>query len=135
MTWLLDGNILLAMALRSHVHRRRCLNWFTNLPAADKFATCAVTEGTLLRIHMQLAEDTSAAAAWRTLGTYHDHPQHTFWADGFSYSDIDPTRLTGHRQVTDSWLAALAARKGGKLATLDASLSVLWPDPTFLIPV
>lgn len=49
--------------------------------------------------------------------------------------EISPTRLTGHRQITDAWLAELARRKGGKLVTLDEALYVLWPDVTFLVPV
>ncbi len=76
----------------------------------------------------------SAAAAWRTLQIYHSHPKHTFWPEGFSYTEISPTRLTGYKEITDAWLAELAKRKGGKLATLDEPLSALWPDSTVLIP-
>jgi hypothetical protein len=132
MTWLLDGNVLIAMALQDHPHRDRCLSWFAGI---QSFATCPVTEGTLLRIHIQQAEDKSVAAAWRTLAAYRAHPRHVFWPENFSYTEIDPTRLTGHRQLTDSWLAELARRKGGKLATLDLALAVLWPDCAVLIPV
>ncbi len=132
MTWLLDANVLIAMAITGHVHRDRCLKWFSGIRS---FATCPVTEGTLLRIHPQLAADPSIAAAWRTLEAYHAHPRHVFWPENFSYTEIDSTRLTGHRQITDSWLAELARRKDGKLATLDAALSVLWPESTVLIPV
>lgn len=132
MIYLLDGNVLIAMTITGHVHRQRCLKWFSGI---QSFATCPVTEGTLLRIHMQQAVDPSIAAAWRTLEAYHAHSRHVFWPENFSYTEIDPTRLTGHRQVTDSWLAELAHRKGGKLATLDEALSVLWPDSTLLLPV
>lgn len=133
MIWLLDGNVLIALAVTNHVHHARCLRWFND--SNPTFATCPVTEGTLLRLHMQQAENKSPTAAWRTLEAYRAHPRHVFWPDNFSYSEIDPTRLTGHRQITDSWLAELASRKGGKLATLDAALSVLWPESTVLIPV
>ncbi len=132
MTWLLDSNVLVAMTIEDHVHRQRCLRWFQDV---TRFATCPVTEGTLLRIHMQQAQDASPAAAWRTLAAWRDHPRHVFWPDNFSYSEIDPTRLTGHWQITDSWLVELARRKGGKLATLDLALSVLWPESAVLIPV
>lgn len=131
-TWLLDGNVLIALAVPKHVHHARCLQWFEGV---ERFATCPVTEGTLLRLHMMQAADPSASAAWRTLATYRAHPRHVFWPDNFSYAEIDPTRLTGHRQVTDAWLAELARRKGGRLATLDEALSVLWPESTTLIPV
>jgi toxin-antitoxin system PIN domain toxin len=133
-TWLLDGNVLVALAVKDHVHRDRCLRWFQGI-AGEKFATCPITEGTLLRLHMMSTADKSAEAAWRTLGAYRAHPRHVFWPDNFSYTEISPTRITGHRQITDSWLAELARRKGGKLATLDEALSALWPEVTMLIPV
>ncbi|MEI6654090.1 MAG: PIN domain-containing protein [Verrucomicrobiota bacterium] len=132
MTYLLDGNVLVALAIHNHVHRERCLRWIGQI---EHFATCPVTEGTLLRLHMALAEDTSAAAAWRTLEVYRTHPRHVFWPENFSYTDISPTRLSGHRQITDSWLAELAHRRHGKLATLDEALFALWPKVTLLIPV
>jgi predicted nucleic acid-binding protein len=129
---LLDGNVLVAMALHNHVHRARCLHWFSQV---EIFATCAVTEGTLLRLHMMLAQDTSAAAAWRTLEAYRAHPRHVFWPENFSYAEIVPIRITVCRQITDSWLAELARRKSGKLATLDAALATLWPDVAVLVPI
>lgn len=134
MTWLLDGNVLVAMVLSGHPHHERIRRWRQNT-AMDVIATCPITEGTLLRLHMQFAMDRSVSAAWDALASIRDHPKHEFWSESFSYSEIDPTRLTGHRQITDSWLAELARRKGGRLATLDESLSVLWPDSTLLIPV
>jgi hypothetical protein len=134
MTWLLDGNVLVAMAIAGHPHHERIRNWRQNT-AADFIATCPVTEGTLLRLHMQSALNRTPAAAWASLESIRDHPKHLFWPENFSYAEIDPTRLTGHRQITDAWLAELARRKGGKLATLDEALSALWPDSTLLIPV
>lgn len=135
MNWLLDGNVLIALAWPGHPFHVRASDWLASLPEEDTIATCPVTEGTLLRLHMQHAVDRSAPAAWAALEAIHAHPRHLFWPDNFSYTEIDPTRLTGHRQITDSWLAELARRKEGKLATLDAALSVLWPESTLLIPV
>ena len=132
MTYLLDGNVLIAMAIVNHLHRQRCLSWFSGI---ESFSTCPVTEGTLLRIHKQQAVDQSIAAAWQTLQAYHAHPRHIFWPENFSYTEINPTRLTDHRQITDTWLAELARHKGGKLATLDTALHVLWPESTILVPV
>jgi predicted nucleic acid-binding protein len=34
-------------------------------------------------------------------------------------------RLTGHQQVSDAYLVALAVRHGGKLATFDARIAQL----------
>jgi len=134
MTWLLDGNVLVAMSLNGHPHHHRVHAWLATV-RKDKFATCPVTEGTLLRLHMQQANDKTPGAAWIVLSDLHAHTKHTFWPDNFSYTEISPTRLTDHRQITDSWLAELAKRNGGKLATLDEALSALWPESTMLVPV
>ncbi len=134
MTWLLDGGVLVAWVLVDHPHHGRIRCWLATV-AGDRLATCPVTEGTLLRLHMQLARDPSATAAWAVLASIRAHPRHVFWPDNFSYLELDPTRLTGHRQVTDSWLAELSRRRGGRLATLDSGLAVLWPDVATLVPV
>jgi len=134
MIWLFDGNLLVAMSLADHPHHERVRRWRA-ATTSDTIASCPITEGTLLRLHMQYGKDKSAPAAWAALASIHAHPRHVFWPEGFSYTEIDPTRITGHRQITDSWLAELARRKNGKLATLDAALSVLWPESTFLVPV
>jgi hypothetical protein len=84
---------------------------------------------------MMLASDPSPRAAWEALESVRAHPRHEFWTENFSYSEIIPTRITGHRQITDSWLAELARRKKAKLATLDEALFALWPKSAFLIPV
>ncbi len=133
MIWLLDGNVLVAMSLAGHPHHSRVHSWLGTI-SDDTFATCPLTEGTLLRIHMQQANDKTAEAAWKVLQNLRAHPKHTFWPENFSYTEISPTRLTANRQITDAWLAELAKRKDGKLATLDEPLSALWPDSTLLVP-
>jgi toxin-antitoxin system PIN domain toxin len=130
--WLLDGNVLVALAIDTHVFHERVLRWFDSL--SEPLATCAVTEGTLLRVHMKVAEDGSASAAWSVLEAIHEMPDHVFWNEGFSYREVVPAGLAGVRQVTDAWLAELARRREAQLATLDTSLVVLYPDVGLLIP-
>ena len=58
-------------------------------------------------------------------------PHHEFWTETVAPPDLAPLRsslLVGHRQVTDAYLIGLAAHHGGKLATLDQSLSNLLPE-------
>jgi hypothetical protein len=57
--WLLDGNLLVALAIDSHEFHDRTQRWFDS--ETGPFATCAITEGTLLRVHMMVAQDTSAS--------------------------------------------------------------------------
>ena len=126
MTWLLDSSVLIALLIAQHPHHRMTRRWFDR--SVEAFATCAVTEGSLLRLHMRLACDKSSAAAWRSLRQLRAHPLHVFWDDGFSYDEVRFGALQGPGQVTDAWLAELARRRGGRLATLDVSLVTLHED-------
>jgi len=131
MTWLLDGNVLVALAMDSHIHHERVRLWFDAL--SEPFATCAVTEGTLLRLYMKFATTSTADAAWAVLDAIHAMPDHEFWDDGFSYREVKHDMLSGPSQVTDAWLATLARRRGGKLATLDGALATVQADVAVLV--
>lgn len=128
---LLDANVLIAVMLDGHIHHERADRW---LAEQDTFATTSITQGTLLRVHMQLAEDNSAAAAWSVLSTVAAHPRHEFWDDGFSYLEVPHRHLQGPKQVTDAWLAQLARRRNCKLATFDTALAALHQDVATLVP-
>ena len=133
MTWLLDGNVLVAMRIDTHVSHDRAHRWFGTLKR-DRFATCVLTQGTLLRVHMKTAADPSAAAAWRALSDVSTHPRHVWWGDALSFLDVPHRHLQGSSQVTDAWLAELARRRKGRIATLDAGLAALHPDVSLLLP-
>ncbi|MCY4509441.1 MAG: VapC toxin family PIN domain ribonuclease [Acidobacteria bacterium] len=133
MTWLLDGNVLVALAIDSHVHHDRAHRWFGTL-RQDGFATRLLTQGALLRVHMRSAADRGATAAWRSLQAVADHPRHDWWDDALSFLDVPHRHLQGSAQVTDAWLAELARRRGGRLATLDSGLARLHGDVALLLP-
>jgi toxin-antitoxin system PIN domain toxin len=135
MTWLFDGNVLAALVLEGHVHHVRVTQWMTARSGwEDSFATCATTQGTLLRLHMMYASDKSAAAAWRTLAVLESHPSHVFWNDGFPCRQVACQSISGPKQVTDAWLAELARRDGAQLLTLDEGLVALHSDAAVLLP-
>lgn len=90
---------------------------------------------TLLRVHMTMAADNSAAAAWATLAAIEKLPDHEFWDGAFSYTSEPHRFLQGRKQVTDAWPAELGRRRKAKLATLDESLAVLHSDVAVLIAV
>jgi hypothetical protein len=125
-TWLLDGNTLVALCLDGHEHHESVVAWLEGRD--EPFATCSVTEGTLLRMHMRFADDPSAVAAWQTLAALQRHPRHVRWQADLSYMDVPHRYLQGPKQVTDAWLAELARRSGGCLATLDVALATLHGD-------
>jgi uncharacterized protein len=121
--------------LDTHPHYDRAECWFSSWRKKERFATCIITEGTLLRLHMQLALDGSAEAAWLSLESLRKHARHVDWEDSFSYEEINYHNLSGHSQVTEAWLAELARRRKGRGATLDVAFSVLYPDIATLVPV
>jgi hypothetical protein len=133
-TWLLDGNVLVALLLDGHIHHPQVIRWFERV-RGRRFATCLITQGTLLRAHMTFAADRSAAAAWATLEVLAGHPQHEYWADAFTYAEVPHRHLQGPKQVTDAWLAELARQRRVRLATLDRSLAMLHRDVTEDVPL
>lgn len=131
MTFLLDGNVLAALVIESHVHHRLAKDWFRQ--SSESFATCSVTQGTLLRVHMLTAVDKSPTAAWQTLAALEAHPRHQFWDDGFGYRQVAYEKLHGPKQVTDAWLAELSRRHSARLLTLDQGLAKLHSDVAILL--
>lgn len=129
MTTLLDGNVLIALILDEHVHHDAALTWFDEV---DRFATCPITQGTLLRTLLRLDDRVTDAVA--TLGALASDNRHEFWPDDLAYVAVRMTGVTGHRQVTDAYLAGLARAHGGRLATFDKGLAALHPDVADLAP-
>lgn len=128
-TYLLDANVLIALSVAEHEHHDRASEWLAR--AAD-FAVCPVVEGALVRFLLRVGESAATAAA--LLERIRMHPRCQFWPDDISYRDIDVTSLTGHRQVTDFYLAKLAGEHGCRLATFDQALVTSQPTTTFLVP-
>jgi toxin-antitoxin system PIN domain toxin len=128
---LLDGNVLVALVSPSHVHHAQAEHWFAEVDAP--FATCPVTQGTLLRILMNIGQ-MEASAARGILGQLTAHPRHRFWPDALGYEQISWRGVIGHRQITDAYLAGLARHFNGRLVTLDRGLGAVHPDITVVLP-
>lgn len=133
MTWLLDGNVPVALAIDSHEFHECARQGFD--VQTEPFATCAVTEGTLLRVSMRLAADRRTEVAWEVLGAIHAMESHEFRDTGLATAKSRSLPgITGWADITDAWLAELARSKQGRLATMDAGLATRYPDVIFLIP-
>ena len=128
---LLDGNVLVALTYRPHVHHPAARQWFA--ANGRPFATCPITQGTLLRLLLQLQAVSSIEFAIATLRELTANPRHRFWPDSLGYLDVGMKGVIGHRQVTDAYLAALARQQGGRLATFDKGLAALHPDVAELV--
>lgn len=131
MTHLLDGNVLIALIDRSHVHHQAAGRWFE--AHAGAFATCPITQGTLMRMLLRFGAVADAPSAVAVLVQLTSHARHTFWPDDLGYASISWAGVLGHRQVTDSYLAALARHRNGRLATFDRGLAALHADVADLI--
>jgi toxin-antitoxin system PIN domain toxin len=122
---LLDGNVLYALIDQAHVHHAPARQWFSSLSGG--FATCPITQGTLVRLVMRLGGH-GVEQALALLGVVTAHAKHHFWPDMLPYDKVRWHGVMGHRQVTDAYLAGLARQHGGKLVSFDKGLVALHPD-------
>lgn len=130
-TFLLDSNVLIALSFEEHVHHQRSELWLQGFEGT--FATCPITQGALVRYALSL-EGVDGPIAQKLLWAIVSLPNHFFWPDDVSCSALPWRSLFGHRQVTDAYLVTLAEHHGGRLATLDEALAVVFPS-AFLLPV
>ncbi len=127
--FLLDVNVLIALAFPKHIHHERVQSWF--MEALDRrWATCPLTQGGFLRVaYYELggspnAMRTTVAALEQICQT----SAHEFWPmdlDLRGLSDLQRSRLMGPKQIADLQLLLLAHRHGGQLATLDTGIREL----------
>ncbi|MCV7444920.1 PIN domain-containing protein [Mycobacterium paraense] len=130
MTALLDANVLIALVVAEHVHHDAAADW---LAVADtRFATCPITQGSLVRFLVRMGQ--TAATARDVVTAVENAKGHEFWPDNVSFAGVQPNGVVGHRQVTDAYLAQLARGNSGQLATLDSGLAHLHSDVAVLVP-
>ncbi len=126
LTYLLDINILLALLDPMHVFHDAAHRWF-HAQGRMQWATCPLTENGVVRIASQPTYGNTPGAApvvAVALSQLCSRHGHQFWQEDFSLLDethFVREKLVG-KQVTDSYLLAMAVRHGGKLATFDRRL-------------
>ncbi|MGN6374723.1 MAG: TA system VapC family ribonuclease toxin [Sphingomonas sp.] len=129
MTFLLDVNVLIALIDPAHVGHDAAHLWLERDGRRD-WATCPITQNGVVRIvgHPRYPNTPgSAAEAAAIVASLCALEGHSFWSDDislFGNDRVDPSEIRTPAQVTDSYLLALAAAHGGKLATFDRKLSV-----------
>lgn len=128
-TFLLDANVLIALTHPEHAHHGPARRWFGS---EREVAMCPISQGALVRFMIRMGEPARVVAD--TMRVLSEHPRVRVWADDVDYADVDLADVTGHGQVTDVYLAALAVRHGGRLATFDQGLAQLRPDACELVP-
>jgi uncharacterized protein len=124
---LLDVNALVALAWDSHVHHAAMRSWFA-ANGHRGWATCPITESGFVRVSSNpkvLPSPIGVEPARAVLSALRTADEHRFLVDDVSIGDADVPRISGHRQVTDAHLLALARRRGVRLVTFDAGVLTL----------
>jgi len=127
--YLLDVNLLIALAWPSHVHYSAAQKWFAR-ERRSGFRTCPLTQIGFVRISSNpkfMPDAVSPRDAMALLERITSLPEHKFWPSDLGLLDaignLEP--VIGHRQITDAYLLALARTRRGILATLDRGVLAL----------
>ncbi len=129
--FLLDVNMLVALAWDDHTQHDQAHEWFSG-QAQSGFATCHVTQSGFVRVSLQISGVSCQITTQDAIGmlnSFTSQQSHSFWNDGpvETSSALWPT-VTGHKHVTDLNLFLIARRNGGRLVTFDASIKSRLPD-------
>ena len=128
--YLLDVNVLIAMAWPSHEAHGKVQRWLSEL-GRERWASCPFTQTAFVRILSNPAFSPNAlttADAVALLQSNLGHSAHEFWHDDIGLVEamtVLQRKLAGHQQVTDAYLVALAIHHKGRMATLDRRLTAL----------
>jgi hypothetical protein len=131
-TALLDVNVLIALAWPNHVHHELAQAWFER-NRRHGWATCPLTQSSFVRVSSNrhaIPQARSPQEAALLLKQIVLLAGHSFWSDDVAFAasrHVSIEKVVGYRQVTDAHLLALALRRGGRLATLDAGIRSLVP--------
>lgn len=120
--FLLDVNVLVALAHEDHVHHSHVLRWFRS-SGRQNWGICAFTEAGFLRVSTRpgtggrsVREATEVLTRLTALSGFH------YWPVSFPWPTVAAPfagRIFGHQQITDVYLLGLAVKENGVLATLD----------------
>lgn len=123
---LLDINVLIALFDSAHTQHRSAHAWLhENIESG--WASCPITQNGVIRIMSQpgYPRPISVTSAAELLRGATSTAHHVFWPDDVSILEaarIDTTRIHGPRQLTDTYLLALAATHGGRFVTFDTAV-------------
>jgi len=125
---LLDVNILVALLDGGHLHHGLVTEWLRNSQSGG-WASCPLTQNGCLRILSLPAYPNPHPLAMvaQRLAQAVAHPSHQFWPDSLSLLDpgrLQWDRMLSSRQVTDTYLLALAVEQDARLVSLDQGISL-----------
>ena len=126
MSFLIDVNVWVALAVGEHVHHAAAEEWLDQV-TTERIAFCRVVQMGLLRLltnpHVMGKDICSAASAWAVLDSFAADSRVVFAVepDGLVQAWRETARDThsGVNFWTDAYLAAFAAAAGYTLVTFD----------------
>jgi toxin-antitoxin system PIN domain toxin len=133
---LLDVNVLIALGWPNNKHHDSARRWFASIAAGDaggNWATCPLTQCAFVRISTNpkaVGAALTPAQAVAAIARMTAHEHHVFWADDLPLASpyFPAAALQGHQQITDAYLLALCASRGGRLATFDTAIGAIAGD-------
>ncbi len=125
---LLDVNVLVALLDQGHLHHSAASQWMVR-HAKSGWASCPMTQNGCLRILSLSSYPNShpTAVVASRLSEAMNTPFHKFWPDAINLLEPDLLRwdrILTSRQITDTYLLALAASHQSRLVTFDRGISV-----------
>ena len=135
--FLLDANVLLALAWPNHPFHQRAVTRFARRER-HRWATCLLTQAAFVRLSSNPAiipGAKSPAEAGCLLGELIDDPNHVFLevkSKQLARLQELLARCHGHNQVNDAFLIWLALSHGASVLTFDAPLRHLAPKPELI---
>jgi uncharacterized protein len=131
---LFDINLLVSLLDPEHAHHIRATRWAISRPDPT-WATCELTWAGFIRVlgnPKATKNPRPADEAWLMLRANFQSGHHRYLAWGAAQPprlERMLSRCQGHNQVTDALLIQLAICHSARLATFDARLRHLSPDP------
>lgn len=124
---LLDVNVLIALHDRNHIHHDTAARWLQE-HAQQGWASCPLTQNGCLRVMAQpgYANPQTLPVLTAMLAQSTATRFHQFWPDDISLLDggrFNHAHIHGARQLTDTYLLALALHRGGRLVTFDQRIA------------
>lgn len=130
MRYLLDVNVLLALAHTGHTLHSKAIGWYASVAkSAVGFHTCSITELGFVRISVVTGLQSDVDAAKQALAALKSSSKVRFElvADDIGVSQL-PAFVKKPQAITDGHLHELARKNSLRLVTLDRGI----PDSTFI---
>jgi predicted nucleic acid-binding protein len=118
--YLLDINVLIALAHTLHTEHARAYAWFAQA-SPTALGLCSITELGFVRISVQSGLQPDVVSALRTLASLKKSAPFELWPDALG-ADVMPAYVKRPAELTDGHLIELAKANNAMLATFDSGI-------------